>query len=279
MRCHALPFQRAVNVWMTLPLDVKPTAHALVRELAPMAEKTLSEFGLGLATRLQVRPFQCRITVLSPTGGFCTYPDAQALLDDVAVTAVKTALPPGVGLAIRFQARPFQCWMSVLSADPAEKFPTAHTSFAEMDQIPLRNPPRLPAGLGLGACRHLVPFQCTMSGREIDPSLKSPTAQMFLAETARTPSSSPDAPIFGLGTAVRAEQFDWSTNMANGPPLCWEPTAQALQGDSTVALCSTLLVVPESGGCAPGQLTQVPADTGLAATAGSKPTPATTTTA
>src|SRR5215475_2972759 len=130
--------------------------------------------------------------------------------------------------------------------------------------------PELPAGLGLGTIRQAVPFQCTIRVRNAVPSLNLPTAQMLRAESACTLTSSAAMPISGPGTSFQAEPVQCSINMVSDPPLFWYPTAHALHDDTTVTPCSTLIFVPESGGCAPVQPTQVAADAGLAMAAGSR---------
>src|SRR5580692_5413959 len=70
---------------------------------------------------------------------------------------------PGLGLRTVLQARPFQCRMSDLSwkLEPASA-PTAQTLFADTRRTVLRSFAKLP-GLGVFACLHARPFQCSMS--------------------------------------------------------------------------------------------------------------------
>src|SRR5215475_6790399 len=61
---HLLPFQRSVRVRTWFVPDALPTAQTLALVVAATDCKWLSKPGLGLATRFQARPFQCRISVL-----------------------------------------------------------------------------------------------------------------------------------------------------------------------------------------------------------------------
>jgi hypothetical protein len=65
--------------------------------------------GLGLRSRLQERPFQCRISVFDPLR-----PTAQALRAEAAATADSLPLRPPFGLGTCFHLVPFQCKITVL---------------------------------------------------------------------------------------------------------------------------------------------------------------------
>src|SRR5215472_9684422 len=115
-RAHLLPFQCRARVWDRPPLEVLPTAHAFVAELASTASRGLFVPGCGLAFRVHWRPFQCRISEVSFPVGASTLPTAHASLAEVAVTPNSSSLlpgPPGLGLLTCCQAVPFQCRIRV----------------------------------------------------------------------------------------------------------------------------------------------------------------------
>jgi hypothetical protein len=96
-----------------------PTAHALVADRAFVLLSTLKPrwTGLGLGTRVQLAPFQCRIRVLefSPPVPY-TQPAAHASEADIALTPVRKlpSVTSGLGLGICIQLVPSQCSISVL---------------------------------------------------------------------------------------------------------------------------------------------------------------------
>jgi len=83
-----------------------------VAEVAVTAVREESVPGLGLGTRDQAVPFQCKISVFPP-GGVEYCPTAHALAAEVAVTPRRAERKPGLGLGTRDQAVPFQCKISV----------------------------------------------------------------------------------------------------------------------------------------------------------------------
>src|SRR5215469_5542673 len=109
IRAHAVPFQCRVRVWSAAPLMTKPTAQALLADVASAAARPLAVPGAGLACRFQAVPFQCRIMFWTEPPAEVKSPAAQALLADVAVTPVRPPPPAGVGLAACFHLLPFQC--------------------------------------------------------------------------------------------------------------------------------------------------------------------------
>ncbi len=62
---HVWPFQCRVSVLSVLAVEVAPTAHASVDEVAATASSRAPVPGLGLVTGVQVPPPQCRISVFS----------------------------------------------------------------------------------------------------------------------------------------------------------------------------------------------------------------------
>ena len=104
---HFVPFQRSTSVVEELASEAWPTAQALVADTAstPLRPSLVPVPGLGLGTRTQAAPVQCRISVLSSA-----WPTAQTLLAENALTALRRLrLAPGLGVGITFQAVPFQC--------------------------------------------------------------------------------------------------------------------------------------------------------------------------
>jgi hypothetical protein len=82
---HRVPFQWRITT--SPPALSVPTAHAFFVEDAatPVRESQVAQKGLGLETRAQVLPFQCRISVLiAPLTS--SSPTAQMLLAEVAAT-------------------------------------------------------------------------------------------------------------------------------------------------------------------------------------------------
>src|SRR5689334_14475438 len=98
--------------------------------------------------------------------------------------------------------------------------PTAQASVAETAATPDSTLPRVPPGLGLGTCVHLVPFQCSIKVR-LPPALDGyePTAQASLAEVAATEISSLPAEGLGLGTCVQAVPFQCSAKVRTAVPV------------------------------------------------------------
>jgi len=88
-----------------------------VAEVAVTAVREESVPGLGLGTRDQAVPFQCKISARGwgaeshAEVQYC--PTAQALVAEVALTLRSSEFAVGLGLATRDQAVPFQCKISV----------------------------------------------------------------------------------------------------------------------------------------------------------------------
>ena len=95
------------------------TTQPLAGELALTLKRAPLPLGLGLATRDQAMPFQCKITGVEPAG-MSVYPAAQASVAEVAVTPVREEYVPGLGLGTRDQVVPFQCTISVWVPDAVE---------------------------------------------------------------------------------------------------------------------------------------------------------------
>src|SRR5215469_470917 len=108
-----MPFQRRISV-LVLPLVLSnsPTAQASVGERAVTALSSLSPaLGLGLLTRDQVVPLQCRVSVGLgvKSMGWPKFPTAQASVGESALTPRSWLnLRPGCGLLTRDQVVPFQ---------------------------------------------------------------------------------------------------------------------------------------------------------------------------
>ncbi len=150
--------------------------------------------GSGLATRLHLAPFQCRMRVCSAVP-LKKEPTAQALAADVALTPVRPALIPRLGLATWVHLVPFQCRMRVCEGPLWP--PTAQALVEEMAATPRS---AASPGLGLVTRVHLVPFQCRMRVCDGGGSKVSPTAQASFADRTRTPDSS--LKNCGLGVAA-----------------------------------------------------------------------------
>src|SRR5438105_5849692 len=102
------PFQCSTRVFMTNELFCEnPTAHASVEDAADTAlsAEEADPEGIGLATTLQLVPFQCSVrpAELRPT--------AHTSLEETADTpARKEPAVPTLGLGTMDHDVPFQCW-------------------------------------------------------------------------------------------------------------------------------------------------------------------------
>src|SRR5262249_9574893 len=90
-------------------------------------------------------------------------PTAQASVGELAATPSRLSLELRFGLGTCTHLAPFHLRIRVFSAWPTAPKPTAQALPAEVAATPLRelSLPGLPR-FGLGACRHLRPFQCRM---------------------------------------------------------------------------------------------------------------------
>ena len=213
------PFQCSARVVSA----VLPTAQALPADDALTAARELKWLGFGLGTRFQLRPFQCRMTVLlAPVN-----PTAQVLLAEVAATPSSRYDTPICGVTTWAQRRPFQC--TIREALPhVWEFMTAHAFVLDVAATAV-NAPR-PSVAGSGELFHAVPFQCTIIGvSRLNAPVVSPTAHASAAEVAATPTSLPSA---GPGTFTRRAVVPVRrTRRCLGMPPCastpaW-PTAHA----------------------------------------------------
>ena len=105
---------------LVLCLTLTPTAQAPAGEVALTLNRgPTMELGLGLTTRDQAVPFQCKISARGcgavPHAEVQYCPTAQALVAEAALTLRSSELAVGLGLATRDQAMPFQCKISVCS--------------------------------------------------------------------------------------------------------------------------------------------------------------------
>src|SRR5215467_9414719 len=111
---QAEPFQCRIRVWKAMPLEYSPAAQTSPAEVtATLVRKLLWDAlpGLGLGTRFQAVPFQCRIRVWKAVPSEYS-PTAHALPAELAATPRSWLVrvgPPGSGLGTCFHAVPFQC--------------------------------------------------------------------------------------------------------------------------------------------------------------------------
>src|SRR5215472_7868329 len=174
-----VPFQCSASVCpVPAALRKRPTAHTSVAETAAAAARLLNPvLALGLATALQLVPFQCSIRVcVAPLALGRKSPTAQTSPAETAVTPFSSLFCVlALGLGTTLQLVPFQCSMRVWDGPKPEttKLPTAHTSWAETAATASRML-SAPPGLGLGTTRHLWPFQCSAS---VSRGLPAPPSQ------------------------------------------------------------------------------------------------------
>src|SRR5262249_41345593 len=193
----------------------------------------LSVPGLGLATTLQLVPFQCSISVCPAPAALTKLPTAHTSVAETAAAAARLLKPVlALGLGTTLQLVPSQCSISVCVALLALgwKPPTAHTSVPETAVTPFSSLFCVP-GLGLGTTLHVRPFQCSVRvcAGPNPATVKLPTAQTSLLETAATPSRMLSAPPgLGLGTTLHLWPFQCSASVSRGlPEAAWKnPTAQ-----------------------------------------------------
>src|SRR5258708_941690 len=121
-----------MRVCAAVPLGKGPAAQALLPDVAATPDSPLgAPRGLGLATRVHLVPFQCRMRVCggggpamrsapSPLdGGSPAKPTAQASFADSTRTPDSSlSAGPGLGVATCFQTVPFQCRARVFPAPP-----------------------------------------------------------------------------------------------------------------------------------------------------------------
>ncbi len=96
----------------------------------------------------------------------------------------------------------------------------------------------VPAGLGVGTTRHLVPFHCSTRVRGMPPvalpEFWNPTAMHDLAPTQETPLSSATPPRVGVAKPVHPDPFH---SIATVEPETKFPTArQSLESKHATAL-------------------------------------------
>src|SRR5215472_11780607 len=101
---------------MRAPLSPLPTAHAFAAEVAATPKKVAPPgTGFGLATRVQVLPFQWLITLIVVPRPCPAAPlTAHALSAEVAATPKSAPARAGSGLGTTRHAMPFQCSASAL---------------------------------------------------------------------------------------------------------------------------------------------------------------------
>src|SRR5439155_807196 len=110
---HAVPFQCSISVfteWLWYP-----TAQTLLAEMAATPDRLSDVPVFGLATMLQLVPFQCSTNVWLVVP-LLYEPTAQTLLAEMTATPVRLldAAPAGFGLGTTLQLEPSQCSIRVL---------------------------------------------------------------------------------------------------------------------------------------------------------------------
>src|SRR5260221_9813973 len=162
-----------------------PTAQMSVAEtMATPLSVLVSVLGFGLATTLQLVPFQCSMSdALVPVS-----PTAHTSAVETAATARRVPLP---GLETTLQLVPSQCRVSVTKRlGLGSNIPTAQMSVTETAVTPssrLNCVPTLGLTLGLGTTLHFLPVHCSMRVCSTPLAfMKLPTAQTSLVETAVT---------------------------------------------------------------------------------------------
>ncbi len=121
--------------------------------------------------------------------------------------------------------------------------PTAHTFVEDAAETATRLDEAEPLGAGLGMTLQLVPFQCSMRGTEVRP-----TVHTSFEATSSTPNRKlPVEPTLGLGTTVQAVPFQcwvrvWYTLLDRK-----NPAAHASVDDRAVADSSSLMSLPTLG--------------------------------
>src|SRR6516164_4955816 len=249
-----LPFQCSVNG----PSSWCPTAHTSLAETPATATRPLLPcgFGLGLGTtvppvgtpgpvptahtlagdsaatvttppkrrcaavfRVQLVPFQCRLTFSSLVGLVARNPMAHTSVAESAEIAPLLMLTPAkAGLDTMLQLAPSQCSTRALAAPPAN--PTAQALLVAGAVTPVS---ALPWGsLGLGVTAQLVPSQCSISGMNELPCARSPTAHTLLPVAPATPLRA--ALSAGAGTTLQLVPLKCSASVWTGPlppPTVW----------------------------------------------------------
>src|SRR6185437_8296136 len=116
--------------------------------------------------------------ILGPAAAWYV-PTAQALAAELAAMPSRFAGPPGLGAGARLHVRPFQRAMKVAGAGVP---PAAQARVAESAVTACRPALRR----GARACRHTLPFQCSIRAAPPTPASTSevPTAHAFDGETA-----------------------------------------------------------------------------------------------
>src|SRR5215469_9435587 len=250
---HLVPFQCRARVWDRPPVEVLPTAHAFVAELASTANRGLVVPGCGLATRAHCRPFQCMISEVSFPLVAPTLPTAHALLAEVAVTPNSSSLlpaPPGLGLAPCVQAVPFQCRIRVWSAVPLSKVPTAHASVADT-ACTLDRSLKSRLGFGLSTCVQLLPSKCRIKASSMPwLSRNPPTAQTSVLEAASMLVMCKwSLGKNGVGWIDQDVPSQCSTRAVRAPVKSWVPAAKTSHADTVVTLVKSFATVADASGC------------------------------
>src|SRR6516164_405299 len=195
-----------------------PTAHTAAGDSAATVP-TPPKRRCAAVFRVQLVPFQCRLTFSSLVGLVARNPMAHTPAAESAEIAPLLMLTPAkAGLDTMLQLVPSQCSTRALAAPPAN--PTAQALLVAGAVTPVS---ALPWGsLGLGVTAQLVPSQCSISGMNELPCARSPTAHTLLPVAPATPLRA--ALSAGAGTTLQLVPLKCSASVWNDPllpPTTW----------------------------------------------------------
>jgi hypothetical protein len=180
---------------------------------------------LGLATIVQLVPFQCSVNVFSvevEVKELITSPTAMQLAADGHDTPTSSAaafVPAGRGEVTIDQFVPFQCSARAFWDVDVEENPTAAQSVSLAQDTPFHSVSFDPVGFGEATIDQVVPFHRSINPViiEFDAFVEEPTAKQSVAVGHDTPlNSASDAPS-GPGVAARIQlvPFQCSANVAS----------------------------------------------------------------
>src|SRR5215470_13159106 len=189
-----------------------PTAHTLAGDSA-VTVPTPPKRRCAAGFRVQLVPFQCRLTFSSVVGLVARNPMAHTSVAESAEMApLLMVTPVKAGLDTMLQLVPSQCSTRAEAEPPAN--PTAQALLAAGAVTPVS---WLPWGsLGPGVTAQLVPSQCSISGMNELPCAWSPTAHTSLPAAPATPLRA--ASRAGAGTTLQEVPLKCSASVWTGPP-------------------------------------------------------------
>src|SRR6516225_1693506 len=195
-----------------------PTAHTSEGDSAATVT-TPPKRRCAAGFRVQLVPFQCRLTFSSLVGLVARNPMAHTSVAESAEIAPLLMLTlVKAGLDTMLQVVPSQCSTRALAAPPAN--PTAQALLVAGAVTPVS---ALPCGsLGLGFTAQLVPSQCSINGMNELPCAWSPTAHTSLRAAPATPLRA--ASSAGAGTTLQLVPLKCSASVWTGPlppPTVW----------------------------------------------------------